>query len=115
MKLILDNKITKDDLKELYNFHLNNKDELNDLKDMEEKTYDDTRKIIKDLSNLQQKIESLNGNLSLLQNNPRSGGIPLVDFSKYIDQKNYQKLLSLFSKNLKKFIEKLILLEEICP
>ena len=102
MKLILDNKITKDDLKELYNFHLNNKDELNDLKDMEEKTYDDTRKIIKDLSNLQQKIESLNGNLSLLQNNPRSGGIPLVDFSKYIDQKKLSEAFKPFFKEFEK-------------
>jgi hypothetical protein len=100
MKLILDNKITKDDLKELYNFHLNNKDELNDLKDMEEKTYDDTRKIIKDLSNLQQRMESLNGNLSLLQNSPRSGGMPLVDFSKYIDQK---KLSEAFKPIFKEF------------
>ena len=102
MKLILDNKITKDDLKELYNFHLNNKDELNDLKDMEEKTYDDTRKIIKDLSNLQQKIESLNGNLSLLQNSPRSGGIPLVDFSKYIDQKKLSEAFKPFFKEFEK-------------
>ena len=96
------NKITKDDLKELYNFHLNNKDELNDLKDMEEKTYDDTRKIIKDLSNLQQKIESLNGNLSLLQNSPRSGGIPLVDFSKYIDQKKLSEAFKPFFKEFEK-------------
>lgn len=100
MKLILDNKITKDDLKELYNFHLNSKDEMNDLKDMEEKTYDDTRKMMKDLSNLQQKIESLNGNLALLQNTPRSGGIPLVDFSKFIDQK---KLSEAFKPILKEF------------
>jgi len=102
MKLILDNKITKDDLKELYNFHLNNKDELNDLKDMEEKTYDDTRKIIKDLSNLQQKIESLNGNLALLQNSPRSGGVPLVDFSKYIDQKKLSEAFKPFFKEFEK-------------
>ena len=102
IKLILDNKITKDDLKELYNFQLNNKDELNDLKDMEEKTFDDTRKIIKDLSNIQQKIESLNGNLSLLQNSPRSGGIPLVDFSKYIDQKKLSEALKPFFKEFEK-------------
>ena len=102
MKLILDNKITKDDLKELYNFHLNNKDELNDLKDMEEKTYDDTRKMMKDLSNLQQRIESLNGNLSLLQSTPRSGGIPLVDFSKYIDQKKLSESFKPFFKEFEK-------------
>ena len=58
LKLILENKITKDDLKELYNFHLNTVDEINDLKDFEVKTYDELKKNIKELQSIKQKIET---------------------------------------------------------
>ena len=60
MKLLLDKKITKDDLKELYNFHLSTVDELNDIKDRESMSFDELRKTIKDVQNIQQRIESIN-------------------------------------------------------
>jgi hypothetical protein len=44
MKLLLDKKITKDDLKELYNFHLSQVDELNDIKDREAMSFEELRK-----------------------------------------------------------------------
>ena len=100
IKFILDKKITKDDLKELYNYHLNIVDEINDLKDQETSSYDELRKTIKNLQNLQQRVESINGNISLLQKNPRSGGPSIVDFGKYIDQ---QKLSDTLRPILKEF------------
>ena len=100
IKFILDKKITKDDLKELYNYHLNIVDEINDLKDQETSSYDELRKTIKNLQNLQQRVESINGNISLLQKNPRSGGPSIVDFGKYIDQ---QKLSDTIRPILKEF------------
>ena len=100
IKFLLDKKITKDDLKELYNYHLNIVDEINDLKDQETSSYDELRKTIKNLQNLQQRVESINGNISLLQKNPKSGGPSTVDFGKYIDQ---QKLSDTLRPILKEF------------
>ena len=102
MKLILENKITKDDLKELYNFHLNTVDEINDLKDFEEKSYDELKKNIRELHNLQQKIEILNGNVALLQNSPKKGGGPMIDFSKFVDQQKLNETLKPFLNHLEK-------------
>ena len=100
IKFNLDKKITKDDLKELYNFHLNTMDDLNDLKDQETKTYDELRKTIRDLQNLQQRTESINGNLSLLLKNPKIGGNAIIDFGKYVDR---NKLTETLKPILKEF------------
>ena len=100
IKFNLDKKITKDDLKELYNFHLNMVDDINDLKDQETTTYDELRKTIKNLQNLQQKIESINGNIALLQKNPKTSRGSIVDFGRYIDQ---QKLTDTLKPVLKEF------------
>ena len=102
LKLILENKITKDDLKELYNFHLNTVDEINDLKDFEEKTYDELKKNIKELKSLQQKIEILNGNVAILQNSPKKGGGPMIDFSKFVDHQKLTDTLKPFLNQLEK-------------
>jgi len=102
MKLILENKITKDDLKELYNFHLNTVDQMNDLKDFEEQSYDELKKNIKELKNLQQRIEILNGNVALLQNSPKKGGGPLIDFSKFVDQQKLTETLKPFLNQFEK-------------
>ena len=102
LKLILENKITKDDLKELYNFHLNTVDEINDLKDFEEKSYDELKKYIKELKSLQQRIEILNGNVALLQNSPKKGGGPMIDFSKFVDHQKLTETLKPFLNQLEK-------------
>ena len=86
LKILLDKKITKDDLKELYNYNMNASDEINDLKDQMSLTFEDIRKLAKDINNIQLKIEGINGNLSLLKENPKLGNTPIIDFSKYIDQ-----------------------------
>ena len=102
LKLILDKKISKDDLKELYNFHLSTKDEITDLKDRESLMHDDLTKTVKDLQNLQQRVESLNGNLSLIQNNPKNENMKIIDFSKYIDNKKLSDTLKPFIKGFEK-------------
>ena len=102
LKLILENKITKDDLKELYNFHLNTVDEINDLKDFEEKSYDELKKYIKELKSLQQRIEILNGNVALLQNSPKKGGGPMIDLSKFVDHQKLTETLKPFLNQLEK-------------
>ena len=102
MKILLDKKITKDDLKELYNFHMNTTDEVNDMKDQISLTYEDIRKLTKDINNIQQKIESINGNLSLLRDNPKIGNAPIIDFSKYIDQAKLTETLRPILKEMEK-------------
>ena len=100
IKYNLDKKIAKDDLKELYSFHLNMVDDINELKAQETTTYDELRKTIKNLQNLQQRIESINGNLALLQKIPKSGRESIVEFQRYIDQ---QKLTETLKPILKEF------------
>ena len=107
MKLILDKKITKDDLKELYNFHLSVMDEINDLKDRESIMHDDLEKNVKDLQNLQQRVESINGNLSLLQNNPKNENMKIIDFSKYIDNKKFSDTLKPILKEFERIIQEI--------
>ena len=102
MKILLDKKITKDDLKELYNYHMNTSDEINDMKDQISLTYEDIRKLTKDINNIQQKIESINGNLSLLRDNPKMGNTPIIDFSKYIDQAKLTETLRPILKEMEK-------------
>ena len=107
IKLLLDKKISKDDLKELYNFHLSDVDEINDIKDRESITYDELRKTIKDLQNVQQRIESINGNLALLQNNPSNGNMKIIDFSKYIDNQKLNETLKPFFKEFEKLYKEM--------
>ena len=107
MKIILDKKITKDDLKELYNYHMNTNDEINDMKDQIALTFDDERKIVKDISTIQQKIESINGNLSLLRDNPKVGSTPIIDFGKFIDQNKLTDTLRPLLKEMEKLFREI--------
>ena len=107
LKILLDKKITKDDLKELYNYNMNSSDEINDLKDQMSLTFEDIRKLSKDISNIQLKIEGINGNLSLLQENPKLGNTPIIDFSKYIDQAKLTETLRPLLKEMEKIYKEI--------
>ena len=107
LKLLIDKKISKDDLKELYNFHLSDVDELNDIKDREAIINDELKKTIKDVQNIQQRLESINGNLSLLQNSPANGNMKIVDFSKYIDNQKLTEALKPFFKEFEKIFKEI--------
>ena len=107
LKLLIDKKISKDDLKELYNFHLSDVDELNDIKDREAIINDELKKTIKDVQNIQQRLESINGNLSLLQNSPTNGNMKIVDFSKYIDNQKLTEALKPFFKEFEKIFKEI--------
>ena len=107
MKLLLDKKVSRDDLKELYNFHLADVDELNDIKDRESIINDDLRKTIKDVQNIQQRLESINGNLALLLSNPSNGNSKIIDFSKYIDNQKLSDSLKPFFKEFEKIFKEI--------
>ena len=108
LKFKIDKKIAKEDLKELYNLHLSDVDEINDLKDRIGLISDDSKKMYKDVQNIGSKIESLNGNMLLLQNSQISGGRgPIIDFTKYIDQQKLTDTLKPIIKEIEKIYKEL--------
>ena len=108
LKFKIDKKITREDLKELYNLHLSDLDEINDLKDQTGITSDELKKIYKDLQNMGSKVETINGNLILLQNSQLSGGRgPIIDFTKYIDQQRLTETLRPILKEIEKIYKEM--------
>ena len=108
LKFKIDKKIQKEDLKELYNLHLSDLDEINDLKDRIEIINEEQKKILKDLQNSTARLESLNGNMILLQNSQLSGGRgPIIDFTKYIDQQRLTDTLKPIIKEIEKIYKEL--------
>ena len=103
IKLILDKKITRDDLKELYNMHLSDVDEINDLKDNVGMTFDELRKAKNEITNILQKLDNINGNIVLLQNSHTTGSsAPIVNFDKYVDQQKFTDTLKPILKEIEK-------------
>ena len=106
IKLILDKKIAREDLKELYNMHLSNVDEINDLKDNAGMTFDEMRKTKNEITNILQKIDSINGNIVLLQNDKPTGRrasvSSMINFDKYIDQQKLTDTLKPILKEIEK-------------
>ena len=115
LKFKIDKKITKEDLKELYNLHLSDLDEINDLKDQIGITNDEFKKILKDLQNVAAKVESINGNVILLQNSHLSSGRgSIIDFTKYIDEHRLTETLRPILKEIEKIYKEMdSLLREI--
>ena len=108
LKFKIDKKITKEDIKELYNLHLSDVDEINDLKDRMGIISDESKKMYKDVQSIGSKIESLNGNMLLLQNSQISGGRgPIIDFTKYIDQQKLTDTLKPIIKEIEKIYKEL--------
>ena len=108
LKFKIDKKISKEDLKELYNFHLSDLDEINDLKDQTGIINDEMKKIIKDLQNISARVESINGNVILLQNSQLTGGRgPIIDISKYIDQQRLTDTLRPLLKEIEKIYKEI--------
>ena len=88
--LISCEKLSKEDLKELYNYHLADVDEINDLKDRFEMNGEEINKINSDIRTAMQKIEIFQGNLILLQNSAGKPGLKkILDFSKYVERQKY--------------------------
>ena len=107
IKLDLNKKLEKEDLKELYNYHLSDLDEINDINDQTNILSEELKKYAKDLQSLGYKIESINGNLILLQNNGNLNGGQIIEFSKYIDQNKLSENLKPIIKELEKMFKEI--------
>ena len=92
IKSNLDKKIAREDLKE---------------KDNAGVTFDEIRKQKNEITNILQKIDSINGNIVLLQNSNNSGGrrasiSSMINFEKYIDQQKLNETLKPILKEIEK-------------
>ena len=100
IKFDLDKKITKDNLKELYNLHISDLEEINDLRDHASVLYEDLKKTIKNVSALSPKVESLMGNYLVLKQTNKNLKIPQIDTSKFIDNKKFNEGLNIIYKKI---------------
>ena len=85
----IDTKIAKEDLKELYNMHLSDLDEINDLKDQISLIIEEQKKTSKDVQHSSSRIEMLNSNIIMLQNSQLNGGRgPVIDISTWTSNRH---------------------------
>ena len=102
LKLDMDQKITKESLKELYNLHLSDVDEISDLREHVGILFDDLRKNMKSTTVLTNKVESILGNLVSLKENRNGGPKQIIDLSKYIDNARLTEVIKTINKKEEK-------------
>ena len=104
----IDTKIAKEDLKELYNLHLSDLDEINDIKDQVGLIIDEQKKVSKDLHQASSRLEMLNSSVIMLQNSQLNGGRgPVIDITRYIDQQKLSDTLKPIIKEIEKLYREL--------
>ena len=114
MKANLDKKITLDDLKELYNLHLGDLDEINDSKNKISGLYEQVKKALSSIQSLSSKLENLTTNVSLIQSVQSSGNsgnnaaVPtqgIIDFSKFVDSQKLTDTVKPLIKEMQKMFQ----------
>ena len=104
----LELKISKGDLKELYNKYLQCMDEVNDIKDRLDTNDEEIRKIREDFRSAMQRIENFQGNLLLHKSNTSpSENQTLLDLSKYIDEKKSNESMNPIFKEIDNILKEL--------
>ena len=107
IKFELEQKLTRESLKELYNLHLSDLDEISDLREHISLINEDSRKNSKNITVLTNKMESVLGKLITLKQNKNGPQQPLLDLTKYVEIENFMDV----NKKVNKRIE--ILYEEL--
>jgi hypothetical protein len=113
MKLILDKKLTRDDLKELYNLHLSDLDEINDTNNRILSVNEQLKQTNTTIKGMLKKLDSLGTNLSLLQATQNLGAAtstsnqPIIDFSKYIDNQKLTETIKPIVKEMEKMYQEI--------
>ena len=113
MKSVLDKKITRDDLKELYNLRLNDLDEVNDIKDNIQLTFDDIRKLKEAQTNIFQQLENITRNISLLQSIKKNGTVTpsLINFDKYVEIQKLNEIIKPIQSSIQEINKELASLD----
>ena len=96
----VDQKITKDSLKELYNLHLSDVDEINDLSDHISNIFDDLRKNIRATTTLTNKVESIVGNMVSSKEVKPSVQKQIIDFTKYVENSKLSEVVKNFNMKI---------------
>ena len=107
LKFELDQKITKDSLKELYNLHLSDVDEISDLRERVSTINEDSKKNSKNITVLTNKMENILGNLTTLKENKTGPQKPLLDLSKYVDIEDFVEVNKKVNRKLEKIFAEL--------
>ena len=107
LKFEIDQKLTKDSLKELYNLHLSDVDEINDLRENIFSVNEDSKKNAKNITILTSKMESVLGNLISLKTKNTSGEKRELDLTNYITNEKLNETLKKYNKNIEKIFEEL--------
>ena len=113
MKLVLDKKITRDDLKELYNLHLSDLDEINDTNNRILSVNEQLKQTNTTIKGMLKKLDSLGTNLSLLQATQNLGvtssnsNQPIIDFSRYIDNQKLTETIKPIVKEMEKMYQEI--------
>lgn len=102
LKFEMDQKITKESLKELYNLHLSDVDEIGDLRETVGTLFDEVRKNTKNTTVLANKVESIVGNIITLKENRSGPSNQIIDFSKYIDNSKLNDVIKNFNNKIDK-------------
>ena len=114
MKFEIEKKITTNDLKELYDYHLNERDEISDLNDRFNLLQEELKKNSSNLQKLLNKIEILNGIVNMIQTSPSStnynnlnSSLSKIDFNKLVNfdalnenNKNFNRELDKIRKEI---------------
>ena len=107
IKFDLDQKITKDSLKELYNLHLSDVDEISDLREQVSTIFDDLKRNIKSTTILTNKVESIIGNIMHIKEFKPAPQKQIIDFTKYVENSKLTDIIKNFNKKFDKLYEEI--------
>ena len=107
IKFELEQKLTKESLKELYNLHLNDVDEIGDLREHVSTVNEDVKKNAKNITVLTNKMELVLGNLITLKENKSGPQKQLLDLSKYVEVDKFMDANKKFNRKFEKTFEEL--------
>ena len=107
LKFELEQKLTKESLKELYNLHLSDVDEIGDLREQFSAVKEDAKKNSKNITVLTNKMELVLGNLVTLKENKSGPQKQLFDLSKYLEVEKFMDANKKYNRKFEKIIEEL--------
>ena len=107
LKFELDQKITKESLKELYNLHLSDVDEIGDLREHLSTVNEDAKKNAKNITVLTNKMETVLGSLITLKENKTGPQKPVLDLTKYLEAEKFFEANKKYIRKFEKVFEEL--------
>ena len=108
VRSLAESKLTKEDIKDLYNNYLTNSDEINDIKDRFDINEEEITKLNREIRTAMQKIEIFQGNLILLQNSSGNTGFKkIVDFSKYVENQKLNDNINPIIKQIENMMKEI--------